>query len=234
MPVITMSRQVGSGSVELAERLCEELGLSVFDKHLMLQVAAEAGIPPEQIIDYSEAEFERRGFFDELFRRSRSVAEFSLWVGSPGMGYERRPWIFDERDAIGMVRATIQAAYKRGNVLIIGRGGQVILERKPGVLHLRIVAPLEDRLARLEAQQHLTPAQARRYLQEMDEGSAGYLRAFHGVSPDDPTLYHLILNTGKLGIEGAWRLVNKALLCIPASAPQFDTGQVSRTTPTGM
>lgn len=224
MPVITMSRQVGSGSLELAQRLCSELNLVAFDKHMMLQVASEVGLPPEQIIDYSEAEYERRGFLDELFRRSRSVAEFSLWVGSPGSGYERRPWIFDERDAIGMVRATIQAAYKRGNVLIIGRGGQVILEGKPDVLHLRIVAPLEDRLARLEAQQNMTPAQARRYLEEIDESTAGYLRAYHGVSPDDPMLYHLILNTGKLGIEGACALVKKALLWLPAGAPRPDRG----------
>jgi CMP/dCMP kinase len=219
MAVITMSRQVGSGSLELAQRLCQDLGLTAFDKHMMLRVASEVGIPPEQIIDYSEAEYERRGFFDELFRRSRSVAEFSMWIGSPAIGYERRPWIFDERDAIGMVRATIRAAYKRDNVLIIGRGGQAILEYEPDVLHVRVVAPFEVRQARLEQQQNMTPAQARRYLQEMDANTAEYLRTFHHIEPDDPTMYHLTVNTGKIDIDGAASLIKHALQLLPPRSP---------------
>ncbi len=215
MPVITMSRQVGSGEVELAQRLCEELGLAAFDKHMMLRVASEVGIPPQEIIDFSETEYERRGFFEELFRRSRYVAEFSMWVGSPAIGYDRRPRILDEYDAINMVRATILAAYAHDNMLVIGRGGQAILEYKPDVLHLRVVAPFEERMARFEREQNMTPAQARRYLQELDANTKEYLGIFHHIDPDDATLYHLVLNTGKVGLEGAVRLVKAALALLP-------------------
>lgn len=215
MAVITMSRQVGAGGLDLAKRLCEELGLAAFDKHMMLRVASEVGIPPEEIVDYSEAEYERRGFLDELFRRSRSVAEFSMWIGSPAIGYERRPRILDEYDAVNMVRATILAAYAHDNMLVIGRGGQAILEYKPDVLHLRVVAPFEDRQARLEEEQSMTPAQARRYLQEMDANTDEYLRTFHHIDVDDPTLYHLVLNLGRLGVEGAVSLVKTALALLP-------------------
>jgi CMP/dCMP kinase len=215
MAVITMSRQVGAGGLDLAKRLYEELGLAAFDKHMMLRVASEVGIPPEEIVDYSEAEYERRGFLDELFRRSRSVTEFSMWVGSPAIGYERRPRILDEYDAVNMVRATILAAYTHDDMLVIGRGGQAILEFKPDVLHLRVVAPFEDRQARLEEEQSMTPAQARRYLQEMDANTAEYLRTFHHIDVDDPTLYHLVLNLGKLGVDGAVMLVKAALALMP-------------------
>ncbi len=219
MTVITMSRQVGAGGLELARKLCEDLGLAAFDKHMMLRVASEVGIPPEQIVDYSEAEYERRGFLDELFRRSRSVAEFSMWIGSPAIGYERRPRILDEYDAVRMVRATIQAAYEQDDMLVIGRGGQAILEYKPDVLHVRVVAPFEERQARLERDQSMTPAQARRYLQEADASTAEYLRMFHHIDVDDPTLYHLVLNTGRLGIEGAAILIKATLALLPRREP---------------
>ena len=216
MPVITMSRQIGSGGDQLAQRLCEELGLIAFDKRLMARVASEVGIATSEIVDYSETEYERRGFFDQLFRRSRPVAEFSMWVGSPSVGYERRARILDEHGAIDLIRATVTAAYERDNILIIGRGGQAILESKPDVLHVRIVATYEDRVARLQAQQNMTPGQARRYIQESDEAKDEYLRVFFHVDPNDASLYHLVVNTSKLGLDGAFTLIENALASLPA------------------
>ncbi len=215
MTVITMSRQIGSGSDELATRLCSELGLIQFDKRLMARVANEVGITPGEIIDYSETEYQRRGFFEVLFRRSRPVAEFSTWVGNPAAGYERRTRVLDEAGAVDLIRATVIKAYEQDNILIVGRGGQVILEDKPDVLHVRVVAPFEERLRRMQESQNMTPSQARRYLQEIDSTSAEYLRNFHHVDPDDASLYHLVVNTGKLGIEGALGLVKQALEVMP-------------------
>ncbi|MHB1317800.1 MAG: cytidylate kinase-like family protein [Anaerolineae bacterium] len=215
MAVITMSRQVGSGSDELAQRLCDDLGLIAFDKRLMARVASEVGISTSEIVDYSEIEYERRGFFDQLFRRSRPVAEFSMWVGSPSVGYERRARILDEQGAIELIRATITAAYERDNVLIIGRGGQAILESKPDVLHVRVVASYEDRIARLQSEQNMTPSQARRYIHENDEAKAEYLRVFYDVESDDASLYHLVVNTSKVGVEGSLALIKRALEMLP-------------------
>lgn len=215
MAVITMSRQIGSGSDELAQRLCDDLGLIAFDKRLMARVASEVGISTSEIVDYSEIEYERRGFFDQLFRRSRPVAEFSMWVGSPSVGYERRARILDEQGAIELIRATVTAAYERDNILIIGRGGQAILESKPDVLHVRVVASYEDRIARLQSEQNMTPSQARRYVNENDEAKAEYLRVFFDVEADDASLYHLVVNTSKVGIEGSLALIKRALEMLP-------------------
>ncbi len=215
MTVITMSRQLGSGSEELAQRLCQEHGLVMFSKQMMARVASEVGISSSEIVDYSEEEYQRRGFFEALFRRSRPVAEFSTWIGSPVVGYERRTRLLDEAGAIDLIRATVRKAHEHGQALIIGRGGQVILEDEPDVLHIRVVAPFEARVKRLQDSQNMTPAQARRYLQEMDSNSSEYLRSFFHVDPDDATLYHLTMNTERLGLEGALGLTNKALEVMP-------------------
>jgi len=132
------------------------------------------------------------------------------------VGYERRARILDEHGAIDLIRATVTAAYERDNILIIGRGGQAILESKPDVLHVRIVATYEDRVARLQAQQNMTPGQARRYIQESDEAKDEYLRVFFHVDPNDASLYHLVVNTSKLGLDGAFTLIENALASLPA------------------
>jgi cytidylate kinase len=77
MTVITMSRQIGSGAAEVANRLCDELGLVAVDKRLMLRVATEVGLPDQEIIDYSEEQYKTRGFLERLFGRNPPVAEVS-------------------------------------------------------------------------------------------------------------------------------------------------------------
>ena len=66
MPIITMSRQLGSRASELANRLCDELALVAFDKGLMAKVATDVGLGQHEVVDYSEDEYEKRGFFEAL------------------------------------------------------------------------------------------------------------------------------------------------------------------------
>ena len=201
MPVITMSRQIGSKATDVANRLSERLGLRIFDKTLMARVANEVGLSETQIVDYSEDEYKQRSFVDALFRRSRPIAEVSTRIRAYGAPDTVERLLVDEVQAVGFVRATIQAAYERGDVLIVGRGGQAVLEGKPGVLHVRLVAPLEDRIQFFVEREQLTPPQARRVIAEHDRATAEYLRNFHHIDVDDPTLYHMVLNTGALGVD---------------------------------
>jgi CMP/dCMP kinase len=220
MTVITMSRQMGSGAEEVANRLCQEMGLRIFDKGLMMRVATEVGFTDTQIVDYSEEKYELRNFLDVLFRRARTVAEVSTRVRT-GKGPDTvDTMVLNEARAIDLIRATMNAAYERGNVLIVGRGGQAILEDKPNVLHVRIVAPLEQRIARVQTWEQCTAPQARRLITERDRATHEYLRTFHSIEVDDPTLYHLVLNTSKLDINQCVELIKMATVAItkPAAA----------------
>lgn len=238
MTIITLSRQVSCNAEEVAARLCADLGLAAFGKGLMVQVASELGFGENEIVDYSEDRYKVRNVLDALFRRSRPVAEVTSWMEGPTQAYEplvdalddaipvgevRTPqsgsgsrWTWsmkslDEEKAISLIRAAINAAYERGEVLIMGRGGQVVLEDKPNVLHVRLVAPFESRLATLQAETKLTAAAARRHIVQRDRATAEYLSTFYGVDVDDSTLYHLILNTAKTGVDGAIALIKAAL-----------------------
>jgi CMP/dCMP kinase len=219
MTVITMSRQIGSGAAEVANKLGEEMGLVTFDKRLMLRVAAEVGLSDEEIFDYSEEQYKARGFFERLFSRNRPVAEVSSWTGGGEGGYEREVSTLDEQQAIALTRTAMRAAYEHGNVLIVGRGSQVVLEDKPDVIHLRVVAPFEARVEYMEAEENMSPAQARRYIQEQDRVMADYMRQFYNADVDDPTLYHMVLNVAKLGVDRCVALI-KATVELATSEPE--------------
>ena len=212
MAVVTVSRQIGSGAQQVIDRLCKETGLVYFGKELMLSAAARLGLRLGEVIDYSEEQYRLRGFFDSLFRRSGMSVEAAMCCGDGEVANDRELRLLDEEQAIRLLRATIEEAYTRGNVLIVGRGGQAILRGKPGALHVRIAAPLEHRIANLQSTQGCTAPQARRVVEEQDRATAQYLKRFHHIDADDPELYHLVINSAKVGIEGCVGLMRSGIM----------------------
>ena len=217
MAVITISRQYGSGGDAVAERICELTGYRRFDKLVLTKAAAEAGLSDEEIIDYSEDKHKVQNLMDRLFGRSRPLAEVRVWKEGPDGVRIAENLRITEENALTLERLAVEMAYREGNIVIIGRGGQVILQDRPGVLHVRIEAPLETRLLRVRNEPQWVDRsygrsyEDRRAAQDLigasDLASADYLRRFYHVDWNDPALYHLILNTGKLSVEQAARLI---------------------------
>lgn len=210
MAVITISRQYGSGGDEIAQRLCEILGYQYFDKQLMVKVAGEIGLSEHELVDFSEGNYKVRGFFERLFA-PRTVAQVETWTtdssGQPVLTVSE----LDEVACINMVQTTIRAAYKHGNVVILGRGGQAILRDMPGVLHVRIEATLGARVMRVQAHEDISISEAEALTRRHDQAAALYLKNFYGIDWADPLNYHLVLNSGKWGIEACVQIIINAL-----------------------
>lgn len=207
MTVITISRQFGSGGDEIANRLCLSLGYRMFDKNHLFQAAAEAGISEKEIVDYSEENYKVKSFFERLFVRARPLAQMSYTAAVTDGITLMEPFVLDEVRAVELVRHAIEAAYQKGNMVILGRGGQVILASQPDVLKIRIEAPLEDRIQRVKVSHHLARREAQDLIEERDAASREYLKHFYNIDWSDPLLYHLVLNTGKLNLELATNLI---------------------------
>ncbi|MGC9064543.1 MAG: AAA family ATPase, partial [bacterium] len=121
-----------------------------------------------------------------------------------------------EERALKLIQRTIERLRERNNVVIVGRGSQVILRDAPGVLHIRIVAPLEQRIGRVMMSRSLTRSEAKDYIASKDKASEEYLRRFYNVDWNDPTLYHLVVNMGKWSIDEATGIIQDALSKLPS------------------
>lgn len=210
MSIITISAQYGSYGDAVAELLCDRLGYRILDKGLIRRLAAEAGLKPEKVINFSEDRY-----------RPRTLAERFLESGAPR---SRNPVVWAEygtreaRDhaAAEPVMRLLHAAYEMGNVVVVGRGGQVVLRDKPDVLHVRLMAPLEVRVRRHQVRAGLDVEAAREQVLERDRASAQFIRRYYDADVADPALYDLIINTGKLPWEAAAGLIGSALAALPA------------------
>jgi CMP/dCMP kinase len=217
MAVITISRQFGSGGDEIAEKICANSGYRLFDKHLLMKAALDAGISNQQIIDYSDNNIKVDNFFDRLFGRPAPAAQIRFTT----QDFDGHQIIelknLNEEQAHTLLVKAVETAYELGNFLILGRGGQVILQDKREVLHVRVEAPLEDRLIRVRSQlqqAHMTFAtslEARRAAQDLiienDAASGDYVKHMFGVDWSDHTLYDIILNTRRLDLDLAARQI---------------------------
>lgn len=101
---------------------------------------------------------------------------------------------------------------------MVGRGGQVALADKPDVLHVRVVAPLETRIKRWQTREDMMEDEARRKIHKRDAAHIEFVKRFYDADITYPTLYDLVVNTGKLTPSAAADLIIKALGHIPARA----------------
>jgi cytidylate kinase len=97
----------------------------------------------------------------------------------------------------------IAAAAESGGV-ILGRGGQVILRGRPGVL---LGGPREARIRQGMEIEGVDRTTVERRQQANDRARAEYVRRSYGVDPLDPNLYHLVLDSPALGLDTCVDLV---------------------------
>ncbi len=227
MAVITISRQYGSGGDEIADRVCHMLGYKLFDKRQISRAAKEAGFSEDEIIHYasfSEDNFKVKRFLDFLLRRSRPCGPKQIGLQEKVGLLTAEEEAYSESSALNLVQHAIEAAYLTGDTVIVGRGGQVVLNGRPGVISLRIEADLEDRIQRVKNRLQERPRDrleeialwraAKGLIAERDTASADYVNQFYRVDWADRSLYHAILNTSKLDIHQAAQVVIDLVHCL--------------------
>jgi len=222
MTVITLSRQVGSQGQEIAAGVAQELGLRLVDAETINQAAKSAGVPQ---VALAELEHQgEHGLANQVLKALRampSTVPMSSPSGEERMGRSEGltfpftglfsplvPPISASLDGyVNMVGLVIRGLAQEGNVLIAGRGGQVLLRNHPKALHVQIVAPLAFRTKLVMERHSLDRRAAQNRLRTSDRSRFDYLRRYHDADWLDSTLYHLVLNGGRTSVEQAINLI---------------------------
>ena len=191
---ITISRQAGCGAAAAANSLAnylqartpaEEPPWTVFDKNLVERVLQEHNLPQRL----------------EKFMAERCASEIEETMDEL-FGLHPPSWVLARQTA-----ETILRLAKLGNVILIGRGGNIITAKMPSVIHVRLVASLESRIKHLMEGDHLDRKSALEFVQKEDKGRERYLRKFYRKDINDPLLYHVLINTDLIGYDGAAQLI---------------------------
>ena len=107
---------------------------------------------------------------------------------------------------------TILHLAELGNAIIVGRGANVITARLPGMLHVRLVGSVEQRVAHMRQFDHLDRKDALKRIEREDGGRRRYLKKYFGKDVDDPLLYHFVINTDWVTLEDAAKIVGNFAL----------------------
>ncbi|MEI7534282.1 MAG: cytidylate kinase-like family protein [Verrucomicrobiae bacterium] len=196
---VTISRQAGCGGVMVAEKLAGHLqphspvhgsAWTVFDRDLMNQVLADHNLP---------AHLEKFLPEDRISAIEDTLADI----------FGVRP---TSQTLVQQTAETILKFALLGNVILVGRAANIVTAKLPRVLHVRLVASLEDRIERICRDDHKSPAEARKFCLEEEAARARYLKTYYQADINDPLHYHLIINTSRVGYENAARIISEAVL----------------------
>jgi len=207
MPVITIAREFGAGGSRVAELLAQRLGAEVIDRQLVAEVARRLGLTADEVA----AEDERaKSVVDRLIR---SFAWFGEAYG-PGWSPPYSDPLVDPQQAVRLLtEEVIRETARRGNAIIVGRGGAFILADWPDVLHVFLRSAEPVRIREIMARDALSEEEARRRLHQTDADRGAYMRRNYGTNWRDPRRYDLVLDTGRLGYQRAADTILAAVRC---------------------
>jgi hypothetical protein len=161
-----------------------------FDRNLIEKVLEDHNLP-KQISD-----FMHEGKYKHL-----NAVVYEL------LGLKPAEWTF-----IHKTTDTILQLARMGNVVIVGRGANIITSKLKNTFHIRLVASLEKRVEHIRGLMELTEKEALKYIKKEDENRKKYLKSYFHADIEDPLLYHMIVNTDLLTHKGAAYLIAEAVV----------------------
>lgn len=213
--IITVSRQLGSEGDTIAFRAATALGLELVDSDYICRKALAVGVPAEllQKLMYEGRHNLAGEILGSLGSTSPGLAGGTVPTPSPLEGIFTpmlTPPTISLEESARVIGSVIKDIASRGEVLVLGQGGQVWLRDHPNAFHVQVVAPLDLRVKRVASQEKLSLATARREVRVNDQARAEYLARYLSVNWLDPLLYHIVINTGYTSPEAAATLVVQA------------------------
>jgi cytidylate kinase len=180
-PYVAISREAGAGGGEIGRLVAERLGCECLDNQLLTYMADRQALPEGllRLVDETTS-----GWLQETLR---------LWL-------DRRAITQDEY-VTHLGRLLVLAA-RQGSAVFVGRAAQFLLPRERG-LGVRVVAPLEQRIAGTMELRKLAREEAARYVTDTDRGRASLVRRYFHEDVANPRLYDLVVNLEHLGREAA-------------------------------
>jgi cytidylate kinase len=201
MPIITISRQYGSGGSEVAARIADLLGWKLFDNAIVDAVAEKMGVTAERVRALDE-------------RQPPLIARLAdtLAIGAPEvLSNEAGEAVLPPDELVlESTRRVMEEAVAQSPIVVVGRGAQVVLSERQDAIHVFCYAPPDALARRVAERESVSEAKAAQMVDEANRQRAQTVRRHYGRIWGAPENYHFCLNTEWLGIEQCAQIVARA------------------------
>ena len=199
LPVITISRQFGSGGHEVGEKLARQLDVPFYDKALIAMAAKQSGLSEEVFANADE--------------KATSSLLYSMVMGSYSFG-ARVPGINEMpiNDKLFIIQSDIiKKAAADGPCVIIGRCADYILREHENCLNVFVHANKEDRIRRSVMKKDCEERKAADFVTKKDKQRANYYNFYSNKRWDDLQNYDMVLDTSRFTVEQCVDLLEVAV-----------------------
>lgn len=186
---VAISRQAGSRGATIAQKVAGILAWQVFDHDTLDYLVQDDTARAQLLADVPD--------------------DARAWADAQLEHLVRDHNLNADPDALRLIRLVLTVA-ARGNAVIVGRAAGFILPPET-TIHVRIIAPTEARIAYLAQELRLTRPEAAAEVRARDERRARFLDSTLGLDPADPTAYDAVVNSARLGVEGAAQFIGWAV-----------------------
>jgi len=197
MAVITISRQFGAGGRTLGKMIAEKLEYRFLDELIIKEIAKVARVSKNTVISLERS---AGGPISRMIASLLSRDYMERLTGE-GKGY------IDEQIYVDILQEVITKLAAEDNVVLMGRGGQYILQHTPDVFHILLVADMPDRIAFMRRFYRLSDRQAVEAVNNGAKRRSNLYRRMGRQDYDQPELYHLVINHSKVSLGKARDLV---------------------------
>jgi cytidylate kinase len=172
-PVLTISREPGSGGESLAETLSAELQLHLYTWDIVEQIAKDEHVSTQVVSTLDE----------------KARSEFEDWLADFQGTHSLSSYAY-----LHDLKRIIFTIASHGSALILGRGANFCLpaEKRIG---LYLVAPLEVRIRNVMEDRGVSEKQAREDIAKQAAEQRRFVKKYFQAEIQDPTHYHLVINT---------------------------------------
>lgn len=197
--VIVIGRRIGAGGLETARRLSEKLGIRMYDKEILAEVAKKYGIRTE-IMSKSDEKPSRRGLkaLVDIFHGNESNVSQNDMLSD---------------DAIfSMQSNVISKIAEEESCIFVGRCADYILRDNPNCLNVFITADIKPRASRIAEKEGIPVYEARQRIEKSEKKRADYYNYFTFKKWGDSASYDLCIDSEKVGgIDNVVEIIMMAL-----------------------
>jgi cytidylate kinase len=192
--IVTISRGSYSRGKEVAEQLARELGYDCVSREIILEASEESNVPETTLM--------------------RAVHDAPSVVERFTRGDERY---------VSFVLAALLRHAQRDNLVYHGLAGHFLLREVPGVLKVRIISDIEDRVREAMRRDGTSTKQARYTIERDDEARRRWGLHLYGADTWDSELYNMVLNIKTMTVPDAVGTILRAV-----QLPAFQTTSQTR------
>ena len=188
--VITINRELGSGGRTVGEKLAEKLGVSFYDKAVIMGLEEKYHLTVDEIEKMRNKKHHWWSDFKLVTGIGEGLVSSSRLISETG----KEPEVLTTETMFKAESEILQDIANVESCVIAGRSGFYVFRNHPNHLRVMIQASLPFRIKRLVRKKGITEEEARKIIEKVDKMRENYVKKFTGTTRYDTRNYDIVIS----------------------------------------